>query len=180
MAKLLTQSYAPLAYACLSGVATRASSRGRAIPAVKGNPQSILKDPQFLALNPQLSAADFPYVGDNNFGAFFPTVLAGNSDLTYELTRWIASDPAAKAFLAGKAGRRQTGCMSTATTRASTYPTSQLQELDPGFVVQGLDQAGSGTMQNTWQPVSGLDTGRDAAGRQHLDVAGQQRRRAAS
>lgn len=153
MAKLLTQSYAPLNFSCLGGDTPVQSVT--CDPAVRGNPQTPLQDPEFLSLNPQLSAADFPFAGQDAIGAFFPTVVNGNSDLTFELSRWIDSDPQAHAFLRGQAD--QWGMRINTYYKGIEYPTSQFQQLDPGYV-DPHGAPGNGTMQNAWQPVTGLQT----------------------
>lgn len=155
VAKLLTQSYAPLAYSCQSGDTTKQGPT--CDPAVKGNPRSIFADPEFLSLNPQLTPADFPYAGPNAVGGYFPTVVAGDSDLTYELTRWIASDKDAAAFLAGEPAP---GGMHVNTYyKGIKYPIDLFAQLDPGYTDTSTGAiAGNGTMQNAWQPVTGLST----------------------
>ena len=151
MAKLLTQSYS-LQFACTSGGTTTKQSN-TCDPAIKGNPSSIFTDPEFLALNPQITSAD--YSAQNlAVGEFLPTVVSGDSDLTWALTSWIASDAEARAFLAGQDD--SWGMHVNSYYRGIEYPTSQLQELDPGYVDPAAP-AGNGTMQNAWQPVSGLD-----------------------
>ncbi len=152
VAKMLTQSYAPYNYSCV--ITSTAAQSLTCDPAVRGNPNSMLQDPEFLALNPQLTASDLPFSSGDPFGAFFPTVVSGNSDLTYELTRWIDSDPEAHAFLKGQPD--QWGMRINTYYKGIQFPTSQLQELDPGYVDPAAP-AGNGTMQNTWQPVSGLE-----------------------
>ncbi len=151
VAKLLTQSYALLNYNCSSG-STRAQS-ATCDPAVLGNPDTIFDDPEFLALNPQVTSADFPTPGENGIGAFLPTVAGGNSDLTYELTRWIADDPDAASFLAGKPD--PWGMTVNTYYRGIDYPVHQFLQLDPGYTDPSAPR-GNGTMQNAWQPVSGL------------------------
>ena len=152
VAKLLTQSYS-LQFACTSGGDTTKQSN-TCDPAIKGNPSSIFTDPEFLALNPQITPAD--YSAQNlAVGEFLPTVVSGNSDLTWALTSWVASDADARAFLAGQDD--SWGMHVNTYYRGVEYPTSQLQELDPGFVDR-VAPAGNGTMQNAWQPVNGLDT----------------------
>ncbi len=61
--------------------------------AVDNNPVSLFADPEFMQLNPHVAS-----VGD---GFQIPTVLSGASDMTLELTRWIAADKDAKAFADG-------------------------------------------------------------------------------
>ena len=77
VAKLITASYRV------------ASSTG-----VVGNPKSLFKDPEFLALNPDFV---FPSGAPGNH----PLLVAEYTDMTYVLTQWIDADPAARAFLDG-------------------------------------------------------------------------------
>jgi hypothetical protein len=89
--KLLTQSYNFENVGCGHGPV---SPHGLGCDnAVDNDPGSIFADPEFKQLNPRVA-----YVGD---GFQVPTVLAGESDLTWELTRWIAADKQAKAFANG-------------------------------------------------------------------------------
>jgi hypothetical protein len=64
-------------------------------PAIYGNPASMLSDPDFVQYNGHLGA------NGQLAGIDFPTVLSGDSDMTWELTRWIAANPAAVTFLHG-------------------------------------------------------------------------------
>jgi hypothetical protein len=72
-----------------------ASYRSGADPAVINNPPNIFHDPEFLSLNP---GVDWPGGAPGNH-----VLLLGDlSDTTEALTRWIMSDPDARAFLKGK------------------------------------------------------------------------------
>jgi hypothetical protein len=88
--KLLTQSYDFEGEACSGGAIVR---NGFCDNAVDGNPRSIFADPEFTSLNPHVAS-----VGD---GYQVPTVLSGETDMTWELTRWIAANKGAKAFADG-------------------------------------------------------------------------------
>lgn len=80
LAKLVTQSYyAP------------------PVPYLRRNPSDLLHDPEFRALNPGVARAVDPSVQIDN-----PVVVQGSPDLVWEVTRYIASDPAAAAWLGGK------------------------------------------------------------------------------
>ncbi|GIH19835.1 hypothetical protein Raf01_80070 [Rugosimonospora africana] len=159
VAKLLTQSYALFPWDCHA--ASDTSTQGPDCdPAIKGNPRSVFVDPEFRALNPQYTDADFPLVaggGLMDFGGFLPLVVSGNSDLVYELTRWVASDPDAAAFLAGKPD--PWGMRVNTYYRGISYPLDQFQVLDPGYTappdIHGAP--GKSTMQNSWNPISGLN-----------------------
>jgi hypothetical protein len=89
--KLLTQSYAfendscpiipPPPLGCDNGV--------------DHDPISLFADPEFTALNPSTLQ---PVQGTIEI----PTVVSGNSDMTWVLTNWVAANPAAKGFLGGQ------------------------------------------------------------------------------
>jgi hypothetical protein len=80
VAKLLTQSYDFEGEACSGG---QVAKGGFCDNAVDNNPQSLFADPEFRQLNHHVAA-----VGD---GYQVPTVMSGESDMTWELTRWIAA-----------------------------------------------------------------------------------------
>jgi hypothetical protein len=83
LAKLLTQSYL-------------ASERGRGHPGMAANPVSINLDPEFQQLNPGIDAVA------RESGATLLS-LSESSDVLQTLTSYIAQDPAAMDFIAGKA-----------------------------------------------------------------------------
>jgi len=157
LAKLLTESYSLVFNNCGSGTPTPSENCD---PGVVGNPQTIFADPEFQQLNPEYTPTDFQ-LGTANAGEFLPVVMAGDSDLTYELTRWIAADPDARAFLEGKPDPWGMH-VNTYYEKSQTYPVSTFQVLDPGFSVtpsqfyaQNLTYDAS--MQVAWNPVTGLD-----------------------
>ena len=91
VAKLLTQSYNFENVACGNGfIPTKVLTCNNA---VDNDPVSLFADREFQQLNPGVTT-----VGDNYQ---IPTVLSGASDMTWELTRWIAADKNAKAFVDG-------------------------------------------------------------------------------
>jgi hypothetical protein len=67
-------------------------------PNVDENPQGLFTDPEFAKLNPDLVAKLPPAIVVRN-----PIIVQGSPDLVYEVTRYIASDPEAMAWLGGKA-----------------------------------------------------------------------------
>ena len=81
VAKLLTQSYQ-------LGVHPSA-------PSVKGNPPDLLRDPDFLALNPTFNDLFLP-------GLASPLEPLGLTDVFAQLWTWVDSDTAAHAFLQGQ------------------------------------------------------------------------------
>lgn len=82
--------------------------------------------------------------------------------MTYELTRWIESDPDAAAFLSGQPDPWGMH-VNTYFESGETYPIAAYAKLDPGFN-QTVAQAKAGpspqfetTMQAVWNPVAGQD-----------------------
>lgn len=152
LAKLLTESYT-LQFDQCGGATVQSEFCDLG---VQGNPPDIFADPEFLALNPQYTKTTFNEAQALIDGDFYPVVVAGNSDLTFELTRWIASDPEARAFLEGQPD--QYGMhVNTYYKTGQSYPISQFQVLDPGFTVQNPNVGQYDiAMQNAWNPVTGL------------------------
>ena len=93
VAKLLTQSYNFQNEGCGNGLPPKVIGCDGA---VDGNPFSLFDDPEFRKLNPKVQSP----IG---YGSEFqiPTVEAGHSDMTWEVTRWIANNTDADAFMAG-------------------------------------------------------------------------------
>jgi hypothetical protein len=87
--KLITESYDFSDAACSDGV----YAPGVCDNAVDYDPASIIVDPEFTHLNPGVKPADTSWV--------VPTVLSGLSDMTWQLTSWIAANQAAKQFAEG-------------------------------------------------------------------------------
>ena len=91
--KMLTTSYSYTDDACPNG----GSSTFGCDNAVDGNPQNLYADPEFQKLNPTVwQNASQPS------GFEIPTVLSGDSDMTWEATSWVAANQAANEFLAGQ------------------------------------------------------------------------------
>ena len=162
VAKLLTESYSLQFGQCAAG---QSKQSDLCDPQVAGNPVSIFADPEFYQLNPEYSEADFQTEtnGLDNTGDFLPIVLAGNSDMTYELTRWVEADPDARAFLEGQPdpwGMHVNSYYEQG--KSQTYPLNEFQVLDPGYtpkssVLGSTDDPFLATMQVAWNPVTGLD-----------------------
>jgi hypothetical protein len=106
VAKLVTESY---------------TYNGLDNPATKGNPNSIFDDPEFLALNPGHA---WPGSGST------PLILGDASDMTYEITRWMESDPATKKWLAG--AKDEHGVHVNTNYKGIDYPT-QTFDLRDGY-----------------------------------------------
>lgn len=87
--KLITESYDFSNSACSDDVLPTSQCDN----AVDYDPSSILADPEFTHLNPRVQAAQSDWV--------VPTVLSGLSDMTWQLTSWIAANKEAKEFSEG-------------------------------------------------------------------------------
>ncbi|HTU73316.1 MAG TPA: hypothetical protein VMG38_07330 [Trebonia sp.] len=162
-------------------------------PAVIGNPQTLFDDPEFLSLNkncqpfglpasyacenhPAQGSArpysDFPTDSSNGTdvlqGGFLPTVLAADSDMTYDLTGWIAANSDAESFLAGQDQQDSPYVMHVNNNYLGvSYPVQAFAELDNGASYPGgLPACGSSgclpiqdeTMQASWNFQVDLDT----------------------
>jgi hypothetical protein len=95
VAKLVTQSYNFDGDGC-SGGSSGSSSIG-CDNAVDGNPFSLFEDPEFRRLNPHVQP---PVEAGNQFQV--PTVEAGHSDMTWQITGWIADNTNAASFMKGQ------------------------------------------------------------------------------
>jgi hypothetical protein len=93
LTKLLTTSYAYTDDACPGG----GTGGFGCDNAVDGDPSNIYADREFQRLNPSVWQNASQPTGDE-----IPIVLSGDSDMTWETTSWLASDPAASSFLAGQ------------------------------------------------------------------------------
>jgi ABC-type phosphate transport system substrate-binding protein len=93
VAKLLTQSYDFQNEGCGKSVPPKVIGCDNA---VDGNPFTLFADPEFHRLNPKVQTP-------TGYGGEFqiPTVEAGHSDMTWEVTRWIADNPDANSFMQG-------------------------------------------------------------------------------
>ncbi|BBH17973.1 hypothetical protein Back2_22600 [Nocardioides baekrokdamisoli] len=87
VAKLLTQSYR-------SDTPGDGHGAGATVPST--NPDSLLQDPDFLALNPDFKFFNATQIPDGLIAPF------GNSDAAKQVWAWLRSDSAAKRFLAGQ------------------------------------------------------------------------------
>ncbi|MGA5817158.1 hypothetical protein ACPC54_04755 [Kitasatospora sp. NPDC094028] len=87
VAKLLTQSY---------------EGKGSTTESVKGNPTCVFADPEFQKYNPPPDDGKGSWPKDCSSADSSPTVFGGISDLTYQLTSWLAADPDTVRFLDGE------------------------------------------------------------------------------
>jgi hypothetical protein len=154
VAKLTTESYA-LAYDCTSSAPhppwpAPPKPSPYCDPAVSHNTDYLFTDPEFLSLNKNCeptgaatnyvctgttstAPGDFPGEGglsDNiGYGPFLPTMLGSFSDMTYQLTDWVAANAQARAFLAGTPAP---GMHVNTNYKGTSYPTELLAAQDPG------------------------------------------------
>lgn len=96
--KLLTESYSFDNEACVGGGSI---SQSNCNPAVDDDPETILTDPEFAQLNPKAAKQTGATLAAEVGGAIVPTVLSGESDLTWTLTSWIAANTDALKFSEG-------------------------------------------------------------------------------
>lgn len=87
VAKLLTQSYRS---------DTPGDGHGAGVTVPSTNPDSLLQDPDFLALNPNFKFFNATQIPDGLVVPF------GNSDAAKQVWAWLRSDSAAKRFLSGQ------------------------------------------------------------------------------
>jgi hypothetical protein len=128
LAKMLTTSYAFTNDSCPNG----GSSAFGCDNAVDGNPENLYADPEFKKLNPAVwQNASQPS------GYEIPTVLSGNSDMTWEATSWIASNQAAAGFLAGQFD--QYGMHVNTYYLGLKYPLNGFLPMDPYLPVSTQD-----------------------------------------
>jgi outer membrane biosynthesis protein TonB len=118
LTKMLTTSYAYTNDACPGAKGTSFGCDN----AVDNNPTSLFSDPEFHKLNP----------GNYNVGGTeyeIPTVVSGNSDMTWDTTSWIASSKEAMDFLAGQFD--QWGSHVNTYYLGLKYPTDAYLPMDP-------------------------------------------------
>jgi hypothetical protein len=99
------------------------------------NPFNLFHDPEFLKLNP---GVQWPDGSPGNH----PILLGDESDLTYELTRWLNANKQARAFLDGKPD--PWGTTVNAAYKGIKLPVSSFPSLD-------VNQS------TNFQPITGLD-----------------------
>jgi hypothetical protein len=163
LAKLTTQSYT-LQYGCTNIFVPKPwppppKPSVYCDPNVIHNPYSLFDDPEFVSLNqhcqpygqqknyvcgnpavdPQAPYDDFPADGlgqdEVGIGGFLPTVLLPESDMTYDLTGWIAANPDAKEFLDGETDPWGMHVNNSYLGVSASYPTYAFSELDNGVTL---------------------------------------------
>jgi hypothetical protein len=192
VAKLTTQSYTLEYTSGCTGKNSKPSLINQGCdPAVYGNPYSLFDDPEFLSLNRHCQpygkptnytclnlqnttgTDDFPpdtdASGGTTYGDFLPTVLESDSDMTYDLTDWIASNLDAREFLDGKPDPWRMH-VNTNYLRVP-YPAQAFPVLDNGYTLKtscggvsskdpcsNLINTQDVTMQASWNPQIDLAT----------------------
>jgi hypothetical protein len=96
--KLLTESYSFDNEACVNGGSVTGSNCNAD---VDDDPETILTDPEFEQLNPKAAKQTGQTLAAEVGGAVVPTVLSGESDMTWTLTEWIAANKDALEFSQG-------------------------------------------------------------------------------
>jgi hypothetical protein len=121
--KLLTESYDFSNSACNDGVLSPKECDN----AVDYDPATILSDPEFTRLNPGVKPAQTDWV--------VPTVVSGLSDMTWQLTSWIAANKEAKAFADGAFAD---GEHINSNYVGMQLPTQSLNPMDPNILYSHL------------------------------------------
>ncbi len=118
LAKALTQSYPfDLAFGAATNVA--------------GNPFDMSRDPDFIAVNPDIKPQGYTQLFPNSIGRMF--VTAGLSDSADTVWRYILSDADARNFLAGKPD--PWGMVLNAKYRGISLPTNSFPRADLGCTI---------------------------------------------
>jgi hypothetical protein len=129
LTKMLTQSYeygsAAPGYACTPAELQNPPTTPPGCDAgTLHDPQNVLTDPEFRQLNPGLRVDE-----TQTATVGIPTVQSGNSDMTWEVTRWIAANQASTSFLAGHVD--DWGEHVNTYYLGTHYPTDQFVAQDP-------------------------------------------------
>jgi hypothetical protein len=122
--KMVTTSYN------LSNVSCTTDKSSLCDPGIYGrNPFSIFADPEFTSLNHGIGSPV-----DAGTAEEVPIVESGHSDMSYEITRWIAADQDAKQFLDGQpdpSGMHIDNYYLPTSTQPQLYPTDAFIPQDP-------------------------------------------------
>ncbi len=124
VAKLLTTSYDFTEEGCPLSSSSTTYQFG-CDSGVDKNPENLFADPEFIKLNPNITNPADPT------GFQIPTVVAGNSDMTWVTTGWIAANKDASNFLAGQFD--PWGMHVDTYYLGEQYPTDQFVAADPYF-----------------------------------------------
>jgi hypothetical protein len=123
--------------------------------------QTIFTDPDFLKYNP--GPWNTVYFTENNPVFDTPDVYAGTSDMTWELTNWIAADKNATAFLDGKPSG---GVSLNSYYRGIKYPVNEINPRDPNPNMATQDEPESPLYNVVEYLVNGQQPGVDLAEQQ--------------
>lgn len=166
LAKLLTESYP-------SSVGSYMGPTSPSHPTIGKNPKALNLDPDFLAANPAYAATpgdktEFPYI----------SLVSVDSDVIYELTRYVVADPAARAWLAGAPD--EYGMVINPEFTDVAWPSGQvelrdttpeLKELVEGVLFHGCAQDGVPQLNRLVNPVQSLlETGQSVLDSKPLAV----------
>jgi hypothetical protein len=128
VAKLITTSYNYGQYACTPKIPN--PPQPGCDTSIEHNPENMYSDPEFKAINPTIKAT----TNDADFSDF-PTLLSGNSDMTWTVTSWIHANTAATEFLAGEPDNdgdpTNSGMRVNLNYQGVTFPEEQFQTQDP-------------------------------------------------
>ncbi|MFE2727825.1 hypothetical protein [Kitasatospora sp. NPDC059327] len=140
MAKLLTQSYAP---------------PGSPVESVNGNPSCIFADRDFLQFNQLPATSGLKWPTACAPATFEPTIVGGTTDLIYQLTSWIVSDPEAVRFLDGE--EDPWGMQVNSFYRRGAYSGFPVDAIQPQDFTGPTDasEAAKHARQYEWNPVLG-------------------------
>jgi hypothetical protein len=124
VAKLLTTSYTDNTLQCSPNTTAPCDK------AVNGNPGDLFADQEFLRLN----KVDQPFDAVGEGLADVPIVSGGQSDITSEVTRWIAANSSAESFLKGH--KDQWGTHVNTHYKGVKYPVNIFAGRDSSFLLQ--------------------------------------------
>lgn len=127
LVKLVTTSYNFIGIGCKPNVSHQGIPGDKCDKAVNWDPGNLYEDPEFKQLNPHVQ----PPVSGAEFQ--IPTIPGDGSDLTWTVTRWIAANPAAAAFIKGSPAPGVGGheMYINANYKGITYPTDTFLAQDP-------------------------------------------------
>jgi hypothetical protein len=131
VAKLLTTSYNLGQISCATDTG---SGKALCDPGIDGkNPGDIFADPEFTKLNPGING-NAVSLGSAASPGDVPIVQSGHSDMTFELTRWIAANQDAQNFLDGESdpsGMHVNNYYLPTARQPQLYPTDGFIAQDP-------------------------------------------------
>jgi hypothetical protein len=133
--KILTQSYAFENDGCPPATVGTPCDGG-----VDGNPTNLFTDKEFQGLNPPFGPPGptnpTPEQQPNDAYLEIPTVVSGNTDLSWTVTNWITANAQAKAFIGGQFDPY--GMHLNTGYRTLQWPNNSLVGQDSSFFIQQL------------------------------------------